>query len=48
MDTWKKDRLGSALRGENPTVLAKSPIDGHSFPLPMNSGFLNITYLVVI
>ena len=23
MDDWKKDRIGSALRGENPTVIAR-------------------------
>jgi diadenosine tetraphosphate (Ap4A) HIT family hydrolase len=23
MEDWKKDRIGSALRGENPTVLAR-------------------------
>ena len=31
MDDWKKDRIGSALRGENPTVIAK-----------MKSGFVVI------
>ena len=25
MTNWKEDRIGSALRGENPTVLAKMP-----------------------
>ncbi|HEY8598027.1 MAG TPA: HIT domain-containing protein [Thermomicrobiales bacterium] len=25
MDTWKHDRIGSAERGENPTVLARLP-----------------------
>ena len=25
MDTWKQDRIGSAERGENPTVIARMP-----------------------
>ena len=25
MTNWKEDRIGSAIRGENPTVLAKMP-----------------------
>jgi diadenosine tetraphosphate (Ap4A) HIT family hydrolase len=25
MDDWKRDRIGAALRGENPTVLARMP-----------------------
>lgn len=31
MEDWKKDRIGSAVKGENPTVIAK-----------MKSGFVVI------